>query len=242
MTSFEAAGRARESAASRGDRFAFILHPLTVDYLARHPRYRWTRHLPRRIVELSAAYMPAQCVGTVLGGRSRATGKPVDGLIYALGATPRQMLTRPPEFTYTRLNAAIVHQMDFAEVRDRLPEGMGADAWHALRPNLSHVAEAKVWWQLVTGPIEQPAFSVEDRAYLVAAVQALDFCAEDPWHALTSALKEATGRKGKALFLPLRQALTGMDHGPDMKELLPLIGEAEARARLERAAGSVDIG
>ena len=59
---------------------------------------------------------------------------------------------------------------------------------------------------------------------------------EDPWHALTTALKDSTGRKGKALFLPLRQALTGMDHGPDMGELLPLIGEAEARARLEAAA------
>jgi len=107
MTALEAAGHARESTESRGDRFAFILHPLTVDYLARHPRYRWTRHLPRRFVELSAAYMPAQCVGTVRGGRSAATGKSVDGLIYALGATPRQMLTRPPEFTYSRLNAAI---------------------------------------------------------------------------------------------------------------------------------------
>src|SRR3546814_5309621 len=53
---------------------------------------------------------------------------------------------------------------------------------------------------------------------------------DDPWHSLTNALKEATGRKGKPLFLPLRQALTGMDHGPDMAELLPLISEAEARS------------
>jgi glutamyl-tRNA synthetase len=60
---------------------------------------------------------------------------------------------------------------------------------------------------------------------------------ENPWGTLTNALKDATGRKGKPLFLPLRQALTGMDHGPDMGELLPLIGEAEARRRLEQAAG-----
>jgi glutamyl-tRNA synthetase len=52
---------------------------------------------------------------------------------------------------------------------------------------------------------------------------------------LTDALKQATGRKGKALFLPLRQALTGSDHGPDMHALLPLIGEAEARRRLAAA-------
>jgi len=107
MSSAAAASSARKTSESRGDRFAFILHPLTVDYLAMHPRYTWTRHLPRHFVEVSAAYMPAQCVGTARGGRSRATGKPVDGLIYALGATPRQMLTRPPEFTYSRLNAAV---------------------------------------------------------------------------------------------------------------------------------------
>ena len=59
---------------------------------------------------------------------------------------------------------------------------------------------------------------------------------DDPWRALTAALKETTGRKGKQLFLPLRQALTGMDHGPDMGELLPLIGETRARERLAQAA------
>ena len=93
-------------------RFAFVLHPLTVDYLGNHPRYRWTRKLPRQWVEVAAAYMPGRYVGTVTGSRSEATGKPVDGLIYALGTTPRQMLTRPPEFTYTRLNQAIKDAAD----------------------------------------------------------------------------------------------------------------------------------
>ncbi len=134
-----------------------------------------------------------------------------------------------------RLNAALVHQMEYAAVADRLPAGMDEAGWHAVRPNLSHVAEAADWWGLVTGPIEQPQFSDEDRAYLAEATRLLKW-GEDPWHTLTAALKEATGRKGKLLFLPLRQALTGMDHGPDMAELLPLIGEVEARARLERAA------
>ncbi|KUO50901.1 MAG: glutamine--tRNA ligase [Sphingomonadales bacterium BRH_c42] len=134
-----------------------------------------------------------------------------------------------------RINKAIIHQLEFAEVKDRLPGGMDEAGWHAVRPNLSHVGEAGEWWRHVTGPIEQPDFSGEDRAYLAEAVR-LFVWGDDPWHALTGALKDATGRKGKALFLPLRQALTGMDHGPDMAELLPLIGDAEARARLERAA------
>lgn len=112
---------------------------------------------------------------------------------------------------------------------------MDEAGWHAIRPNLSHLAEAADWWQLVTGPIEQPTFTDEDRAFLAQAAQLLSW-SDDPWHGLTSALKDATGRKGKALFLPLRQALTGMDHGPDMKELLPLIGEAEAKNRLGSAA------
>ena len=135
-----------------------------------------------------------------------------------------------------RLNAAIVHQMEYEAVRHRLPEGMDEAGWHAVRPNLSHVSEAGNWWKLVTGPIEQPEFSHEDRAFLSQAAELLEW-GDDPWRILTAALKEASGRKGKPLFLPLRQALTGMDHGPDMGELLPLIGEEEARARLCRAAG-----
>jgi predicted amino acid dehydrogenase len=89
------------------DRFAFVLHPLTVDYIGNHPRFRWTRRLPRSLVETTAAYMPARQVGRVTGGRSPATGRSIEGLIYALGATPRQMLTRAPEFTYARLDQAV---------------------------------------------------------------------------------------------------------------------------------------
>ncbi|MCZ8368407.1 MAG: glutamate--tRNA ligase [Porphyrobacter sp.] len=133
-----------------------------------------------------------------------------------------------------RLNAGIVHQLSFEAVASRLPAGMDAAGWHAVRPNLAHIGEAAEWWRLVTGPIEQPAFSQEDKAFLAEAGAKLVW-GDDPWAALTSALKESTGRKGRTLFLPLRQALTGMDHGPDMGELLPLIGEAEARARLARA-------
>lgn len=134
-----------------------------------------------------------------------------------------------------RLNAGIVHQLPYEAVADRLPEGMDAAGWHAVRPNIAHVGEAADWWQLVTGPITPPDLANEDKAFLAEAARLLAW-GDDPWGALTTALKETTGRKGRALFLPLRQALTGMDHGPDMKELLPLIGEAEARERLRHAA------
>ncbi|MDE8650730.1 glutamate--tRNA ligase [Novosphingobium album (ex Liu et al. 2023)] len=140
-----------------------------------------------------------------------------------------------------RINAAVVHALPFAEVAARLPAGMDAAAWEAIRPNLARVSEAADWWRVVTGPIAPPACDAETRAYLAQAADAIEAgeWGDDPWHALTGTLKAATGRKGKALFLPLRQALTGRDHGPDMGALLPLIGREAAVARL-RAAGSAD--
>ena len=139
------------------------------------------------------------------------------------------------ETELARLNAAILHQTEFAAVRDRLPAGMDEAGWRAVRPNLAKLDEAAEWWRLVTGPIEPPPFSLEDRAFLAEAAEVLAW-SEDPWPALTTALKSRTGRSGRALFQPLRQALTGMDHGPGMAELLPLIGEEEARRRLRATA------
>lgn len=136
------------------------------------------------------------------------------------------------------LNQKIVHQMDFDAVAGRLPGGMDASAWAAIRPNVETVAGAADWWRIVTGPIDRPEAAAEDRDYLATAH---DILSETPfdadiWRALTAALKERTGRKGKTLFLPLRRALTGLDHGPDMAALLPLIGKNEALTRLTAGA------
>ena len=138
------------------------------------------------------------------------------------------------EAELARVNAAVIHRLPYARVAARLPAGLGAAAWAAIRPNLSRVAEAADWWQVITGPIEAPVPDPETRAFLDTAADlaaGLDWTA-DPWSALTGALKQTTGRKGKDLFLPLRRALTAMDHGPDMKALLPLIGRDAAVARL----------
>ncbi len=130
-----------------------------------------------------------------------------------------------------RVNSAIVHQLAFDQVADRLPAGMDTIGWDAIRPNLDRVGDAADWWAVVTGPVVQPDFDTETRDFLAQAAALLSW-SDDPWGGLISALKAATGRKGKALFLPLRQALTGRDSGPDMHALLPLIGEAATRARL----------
>lgn len=142
-----------------------------------------------------------------------------------------------------RLNAQIVHRLPFDRVKHLLPEGMGEAAWDAIRPNLGHISEAADWWQVVTGPVDAPAFDDETRLFIKDAIAAFDWLDWDTedfssglWAILTNRLKQTTGRKGKALFLPLRLALTGREHGPDMAALLPLIGRDKALARLRAAA------
>jgi len=132
------------------------------------------------------------------------------------------------------LNQKIVHQLDYEAVSASLPEGMDAAAWAAIRPNLAKVSDAQEWWQIVKGPISAPSSEPEDREFLDTAASILLSLSFDAsiWHSLTETLKERTGRKGKALFLPLRRALTGLDHGPDMNALMPLIGQEQAIARL----------
>ncbi|WP_203308986.1 glutamate--tRNA ligase [Sphingomonas beigongshangi] len=142
------------------------------------------------------------------------------------------------EAELAQISARIVHQLPYESVRSRLPAGMGSAEWDAVRPNLTRIADADDWWQVIEGPVDAPAFDAETRDYLAAAAKAAETIdwAGDPWHALTNSLKETTGRKGKALFLPLRQALTGRDQGPDMAALLPLIGAGRSVERLRRAA------
>ena len=134
------------------------------------------------------------------------------------------------------LNARILHMLPYDAVADRLPAGMDAAAWDAIRPNLNRIDEAADWWMVVEGAVSV-TIAPEDRDYLAqAAAQAEGLDWNDGiWKALTGALGTATGRKGKALFLPLRLALTGREHGPDMNALLPLIGKARAVERLKAA-------
>jgi glutamyl-tRNA synthetase len=132
------------------------------------------------------------------------------------------------------LNQKILHHTGYEAVADRLPAAITAARWHAIRPNLMTVAEAADWVAVFDGPLTPPPVEDMDRPVLdsaAAAAPAINWSA-DPWHALTTAVKEATGAKGRALFLPLRRALTGRDHGPDMAELLPLIAKDQAIARL----------
>ena len=137
-----------------------------------------------------------------------------------------------------QLNAKLLHITDFAAVADRLPAGAGEAEWRALRGNLAHLGEVADWLPVLHGEIDAAEVVPDDKPLLAEAAriaEALDWGA-DPWHQLTDALKAATGRKGKALFLPLRRALSGRDSGPEMALMLPLIGRERALSRLAAAA------
>lgn len=136
------------------------------------------------------------------------------------------------------LNARLIHDMPYEAVKARLA-AMDADGgeafWLAIRGNLAKVVDAAGWWVVVRGPITPV---IVDRVFADGAGDLLPPAPWDmtTWKTWTEAVKEATGIKGKALFMPLRLALTGMEHGPELAALLPLIGPERARARLSGVA------
>lgn len=132
------------------------------------------------------------------------------------------------------LNHKILHATPFEAVAGRLASlgvGGGGAFWEAVRDNVELIGDAVAWWNVVAGPL---APVVEDPAFLARAAELLPAEPFDggSWGGWTAAITANTGAKGKALFMPLRLALTGLAHGPEMKKLLPLIGPDRARKRL----------
>jgi glutamyl-tRNA synthetase len=135
-----------------------------------------------------------------------------------------------------QLNAKLLHHLPFEEARKHLASiGLGdidEAVWDVARANVDTVQDVAAWQQVVKGPVKP---SIADAAFAAKAAELLppEPWDAETWSAWTSAVKNATGRKGKELFMPLRQALTASDHGPELKLLLPLIGRARALKRLK---------
>jgi glutamyl-tRNA synthetase len=132
------------------------------------------------------------------------------------------------------LNARLLHDMPYEDAKVRLAaidaDG-GAAFWLAIRGNLATLTEAADWNQVVKGPVDPV---IADGEFIAKAASLLPASPwdETTWGSWTSMVKDATGAKGRALFMPLRLALTGLEHGPELARLLPLIGEERARQRL----------
>ncbi len=144
-----------------------------------------------------------------------------------------------------RTNANVLHAMSLEDVKPYLKPFLPTEIlasenlsmfWHAARENITTLADLKEIHIMVFETPEKVDFSDEDKEYLKTALEQFPegTVVADTWPLWTSKLKNSTDRKGKQLFMPLRQALTGQNHGPDMASLLPIIGEDEIRTRLER--------
>ena len=127
------------------------------------------------------------------------------------------------------LSAKLLHSMNINRVQGDLdaleiPTELAAPFWEMARENIETRADLVRLWALCRDGVE-PLIDAEDIDFIAEAMNLLPAAprSDTSWKEWTTAVKEATGRKGKGLFMPLRKALTGMSHGPDMSKLLPLL-------------------
>jgi glutamyl-tRNA synthetase len=139
-----------------------------------------------------------------------------------------------------RLNHKVLAEYDLADVKDRLMvldmPAMTESLWTIIRGNIHKLSEAKHWYNVCFGEIVAPDLSTADKEFLAKAMEVLPRDStwdEQTWDNWIAAVKSHTQRKGKDLFMPLRLALTGFDHGPELKFLLPMIGEERTKLRLK---------
>ncbi|MFN3673710.1 MAG: glutamate--tRNA ligase [Bosea sp. (in: a-proteobacteria)] len=195
-------------------------------------------HLSLRGLRESGVEALAVAALAVLVGSSDAV-RPVSSLDELAELVELAHVSRAPakfdEHELETLSARTLHQLPYAQVSDRLHAlGVAGDEafWLAIRGNLARLADARDWWQVVQGPLKPV---IADAAF---CAQAASLLPQEPfdattWKSWTAAVAAATGLKGRALFMPLRQALTAQDHGPELATLLPLIGRERALKRLD---------
>ena len=133
-----------------------------------------------------------------------------------------------------QINARIVQQYEFDEVKDRVqPLGIDDAAfWLAVRGNLASVSDAKIWWDVCHSAIT-PVIEDTDLCLAAMALLPSDDITDETWKPWTKAVADQTGKKGRSLFMPLRLALTGQASGPEMAGLLPFLGRERIMARLQ---------
>ena len=130
-----------------------------------------------------------------------------------------------------RLNEKLIHTLSFDEVKTLVDVPLDADFWEQIKANISALPQVADWWALLRAPLKPV---IEDADFTNQAAELLPEgeLSEESWKPFVEAVKEATGRKGKQLFMPLRLALTARTDGPELPKLFALLGREKAKARL----------
>ncbi|TYP66626.1 glutamyl-tRNA synthetase [Stutzerimonas stutzeri] len=125
--------------------------------------------------------------------------------------------------------------LPFAAVADRIaalgvPDDQAERFWRVASQNITRLDDLGDWWRIFSEGAE-PQIDPEDADFIAKAMTLLPAgpFTDATWGEWTAAVKEATGRKGKGLFMPLRKAVTGQAHGPDMSDVMPLLQVVKAR-------------
>lgn len=132
-----------------------------------------------------------------------------------------------------KLNPKIVHNLPFEDVKNRESmKHIDAEFYNSVKANLQKIDDIQQWWDICKNNIEP---IIDDAELINCAYELLPSGEwnEGTWNEWTSKIKEKTGKKGKALFMPIRKALTAREHGPELKYMLPLIGKDEVKRRLK---------
>ena len=150
----------------------------------------------------------------------------------------------PPHFNKTdleNLSHKIYQIMPYESIEHRLtqindvdPKLISKELWSLIRGNLNKLSDIKEWQDICSGDIE-PVIAEPDYIKIALELLPIGSWDEQTWSEWTTLLKDKTGREGKDLFMPLRLALTGFAHGPEMKQLLLLIGQERVKNRLAKA-------
>ena len=133
-----------------------------------------------------------------------------------------------------KLNEKALHHLPYDAVKDQLDDGVDEHFWNSVRGNIQVLDDVAMWYESIHHP-KQADMADDDKAYLIEAAKSLppEPWSDATWNEWIGQVKEASGRKGKQLFMPLRLALTGMEHGPELKVLLPLLGREKTLKRLQ---------
>ncbi len=156
----------------------------------------------------------------------------IDGFdIGRFGAAPTKLDTDD----LLPLSARVLQGQSFDTVKTHIaelgvPEGLAPQFWEVTRENISTLKDLASWWELFHDGAD-PVIEDEDKEFVAQAMELLPDGPydSDTWGSWTAAVKDATGRKGRGLFMPLRKALTGQAHGPDMSQVLPLLQKIRAK-------------